>query len=247
MSQAFAKRNAVPGEIAEITGQGLFMAAEITAETSSHWKALRRIIRKARTDGYASEVIDRALMYVVFYRKEGLTDDSVKDPRIAEDVTLSGIFDRDTDRFPNSLVICGVPPDRNREGLRYFLPHFLYMIHFRAISDLLHHRLAILVLVNPGQLVDALEDVGLEVQNDSGIPDLQPGSIVATHRFQDTEGGTWQIELRNINWHISELIYEFKAVDHMVATALGMRDAAQKSFAERNGIQLLNHAAKGSE
>ena len=247
MSGAVVKQNAIPGEIAEITGQGLFMAAEITAETSSHWKALRRIIRKARADGYASEIIDHALMYVAFYCDAGLTEDSIKDPRIVEDVTRSGIFDRTPDRFPNSLVICGVPPDKNRGGLRYFLPHFLYTIPFRAISDLLHHRLVILVLVNPGQLVDALEAAGLEVRNDSGIPDLQQGSIVAPHHFQDAEGGTWQIELRNLSWHISELIYEFKAVDHMVATALGMRDAALKAFAERNGIQLLNHAAKGRE
>ena len=256
MSTAIAKQNAIPGEVTDIPGQDPLLTTDIKIRTSAHWKELRRVIRKARTYGYASEPIDGALIYLALYRKEGLTAESinegltaesVKGIPFAEEIERSGIFDRATDRFPNSLVVHGVPPNEDRGGIRYFLPHFLYSIPHRAISDLLHHRLAIIVLSNPGKLVDAIEAVGLKVSNRSGVPDLEPGSIVATHRFEDASGGTWHVELHNLNWHIFELIYEFKSIQHLVAVALSTCDVAQKGFAELHGIELLNGPPNDSE
>jgi hypothetical protein len=247
MERALAKQHAVPGTITHIPGDDdPLLTMQLETKIDTHWRELRRLIRSARRNGYASEVIDGAMLYLAFYREEGLSQESVRDSRVAEDLKRSGILDRINDSFPNSLVIHEVPPQNDRGGLRYLLPHFLYEVPHRAITDLLHRRLAIVVLSNPARFADALEGVGLEVSNRSGIPNLEPGSIVVTHRFRDGSGREWQAELHNLHWHIFELIYEFKSVQHLVATALRMRDVAQEAFVARNAIEMSDPPSPGS-
>ena len=238
MTRAVAKQHVVPGTITQIPGDDdPLLTAQLETPTSTHWKELRRVIRNARRNGYASEVIDGAMIYLAFYREEGVSQDSVRDSRLVEDLLRSGILDRINEKFPNSLVMHEVPPQNDRGGLRYFLPHFLYAIPYRAISALLHRRLAIVVLSNPARFADALEAVGLEVSNRSGIPNLGAGSIVVTDRFRDGSGRERKAELHNLHWHIFELVYEFRSVQHLVATALRMRDVTKEAFIARSRLR----------
>ena len=244
MTRAVAKQHAVPGTITQIPGDDdPLLTAQLETPTSTHWKELRRVIRNARRNGYASEVIDGAMIYLAFYCGEGVSQDSVRDSRLVEDLLRSGILDRINDKFPNSLVMHEVPPQNDRGGLRYFLPHFLYAIPYRAISDLLHRRLAIVVLSNPARFADALEAVDLEVSNRSGVPDLGAGSIVVTDRFRDGSGRERKAELHNLHWHIFELVYEFRSVQHLVATALRMRDVAKEAFIARSRLRTAGSSA----
>ena len=234
MEQAIAKQYAVPGTITKVPGEDrAFLSVPLETKSRTHWKELRRIIRIARRKGYASEVVDGAMIYLAFYDDKGVSAESVHDSRFVSDLKASGILDRINPRFPNSIVVNQVPPQEDR-GLGAFLPHFLYEVPHRALTDLLHGRLLLVVLANPARLVDVLEAVGLEVSSRTGRADLNPGAMVVEDRFRDGQGREWHAELHNLEWHALELIHEFKSTAHLKAAALRMRDATREAYIARH-------------
>jgi len=223
---ARAHQEVQPGTLTEIDGKPAF-SARATVSRSGHWISLRRVVRRARAGGYASESVENTFLYVALYRPEGISVDSAQSqyPQIAQDLLDSGILFEES-RGRNELVISSVPSPEGR-GPQLFLPYYLYSLPQTAIIDLLRGRLAILVLVNSGRIVAALEEEGYEVTIPSGRNDFGSDSLVITATLEDKAGRPFPVELHNLQVHVLETIYEFQSVQYIIEVAAAMRGVAE--------------------
>jgi hypothetical protein len=108
-----------------------------------------------------------------------------------------------------------------------FLPYYLYSLPQTAILDLLCERMLVLVIVNPAQIANALEEAGFEVAMAYERDGLQ--SLVASAAIEDSEGGTYRSELQNLGRYITECVMEFRSVDYIVEAARAMLTASREA------------------
>lgn len=235
---ARAHQESEPGTFTEIDNKPT-LTALTERPGPGHVKSLRRVVRRARTDGYASESVENTFLYVAFYRREGVNIDCVQDPRLGQDLLNSGILFED-ERERNAIVINVVPLPEGR-GPQLFLPYYLYSLPQTAIMDMLHGRLTIVVLVNPGRIIVALEEEGYEVIVPSGRNDLSNDSFVILATLEDKAGRPYSVELRNLQLHVHETIYEFQSVQNLIAVAGTMRDAAKLAVERYSETMLPPH------
>jgi hypothetical protein len=240
MSKARKRQLAEHGSVVELDGEAPVLTTHFESEASSHWKPLRRIIRNARRTGYASVCVDGAFLYTAFYRPDGVNEDALKDSTVAQDLLDSDIFFRGIDRGRNALVVTQVPP-REAIGAQPFLPYFLYTIPKRAIFDLLHGRLTIIVLTNSGRIVSALEEDGFHVSLPSGRNDLSAGSLVISAEVMDDQGGSYRVDMHDMSFHVLEIIHEFKGLHYFVEVARSTRDAARTVIAQQSKAEALRN------
>ncbi|MGW0419914.1 hypothetical protein [Streptomyces sp. NPDC003015] len=227
MATALARREAKHGAVADIDGR-MTLTAIVDSSPVSHWKTLRRIIRKARRDGYASECIDKAFTYAAFYAQDGVEVESVKNPKLIQDMTSSG-FLHSSKPSRNSVEISSIPTtERNRAQL--FLPYFLYSIPRRAVFDLLHGRLIVAVFTNVGHIADALEGHGFEVE----VPSAKhaPSQVMEVSSSFTLNDVDYRFKTNAVGQHVTQCIYELKGIDHLVRVVNGMRESAIQAFME---------------
>jgi hypothetical protein len=221
MAKALSRQEAEDGAVHTIDGQKV-LTAIVDSSPASHWKTLRRVIRNARLNGYASECVDKAFLYVAYYDSSGIEVESIQNPQFLEDLTSSGFASSKVDSR-NSLEIASIPTVESRNPQQY-LPYFLYSIPKKAIFDLLHGRLIIIVLTNAGHIADTLEShgFGVNIPKDKGAPiySMQISSEV-THEEVD-----YRFETNALGRHVTECIYEFKGIDYLLRVAQKMKDAA---------------------
>jgi len=219
MSRALAHQTAPDNELTEITGEPPLLSTTNEATAPSYWKSLRRIIRHARKDGYASECIEGAFLYAAFYNATGITDENIKNPKLLEAITTSGILSEEEPHL-NALIVNTIPPPE-RIGACLFLPYYLYSIPQRAVDDMLHGRLVVIVVASQGRVAQALERAGFEVISQPGRSFNVSGSVVGT-------SGQYRINIPNLPQHFNEMVYEFRSVDYLVGIATSILEAAAK-------------------
>lgn len=217
MARAQAHVDARDGELVPIDGEPPLLTVKMDSEAASHWKTVRRVIRESRQAGYASAAVEDAFLYVALYNADGVGTDDIEATPLPADVVNSGILpssqpDRD------GLIINMVPPVGDR-GPHVSLPYFLYSIPMRAIFEILHQKLIVFVLVNPGRVLEALEREGFEAWTEQAPRGRTFGSIVARTDVLGPDGGRYSVELHNLDHHMRELIHEFKSLDHLVDVA----------------------------
>ena len=234
MTKAEAKRNAPEGLSVDADGQGS-ISTTIEGSTESHWPTLRRLIRRARTRGHATETVENTFLYEVFYSPDGFSAEMLEKFDIADDVIQSGIFIEDRKDL-NSLIISQIPGREGRGAYRC-LPYFLYPIPKTAISDLLHGRLTIIVIVNPGRIVEALERGGFSVSSPPNKNIMEGDELVLTVREKDPQDIAYIIELHGLGYYFEELVHEFKSVDHLLLMANGMRAAAVSNLGKATELE----------
>jgi hypothetical protein len=231
MLKALTHQTVEDHKLVEVAGSNL-LSTTMESEASSHWKQLRRAIRGARKNGYASEVVEGTFLYCAFYNPEGVTAEFVKNDRVVDDIKTSGIlFSNNPDR--NSLVLHGMPVEDGVDA-HLHLPFFLYSIPQKAISDLIYGRLVVIVAVNHGRIVEALEREGFQVKTRQEGGNSHPySSMVISSRIDDDPGVPYVAEFRNLNMHIAETIYEFKSIDYLIEIATSMRESAVVALRQR--------------
>lgn len=230
MSKALARRSAEDGEVVNIPGETPMVSLTFQSEADEHWRTLRRVVRAARRDGYASAVVEDALMYVAIYDRDGITDEHVKNPQLLADLSASGLLPKDRAPGRDSLIVNQIPP-MHRGGDQGFLPFYLYSVPWNAVSDLMANRLCIIVLVNPGQILRALEVEGFRVEVPSDL-DLSHESVRLYTRITTDSGSAYMMMLGGMSHHIREIIYEFKGVSYVVETAKAMVNAARTTVVD---------------
>lgn len=230
MSKALARQRVKgDGVPVDIPGEAPMVSLVFNSSSDTHWKTLRRLIRNARKDGYASECVDRALLYVAFYNSAGVTETHIKDERLPRDLLSAGILlSEDTAR--NALIINQIPPQERGTAAQRFLPFYLYAVPRRAIRDFLHGRLTVVVMFNPARIYVALEEAGFIVENRTGLHNLAGDSFVVTTDLLDGQGNRYKADLHGLAWHVTEIVEEFKSIHYVVEAARSMRDAAQATL-----------------
>jgi hypothetical protein len=215
-----------------IPGEPPLLSAPFQSEADSHWKSLRTIIREARMNGYASVNADNAMLYVAFYNRSGVTEVDIKREELPRDVIASGILS-ETDRDRDAILVNQIPPDDGR-GHNVFLPFYLYPIQRWALSDLLHGRLVLVVLVNPGRIMEALERDGFLVRDaDHGNYRPQKSFVISCELQTAGCDDKYWMELHNFSFHIQEIVQEFKSVDYIVEVARATRREAQNALLQQ--------------
>ncbi len=224
MANALAKQSAEVGQVTELEGEAPMLTTTFDSSVTSHWKILRRVIRKSRSDGYASEAVDGTLLYAAFFDPDGNHLPTITSSSLPADIVNSGILQT---RMPerNSLVINAIPPEEQRAA-RLFLPYYLYPIPKRAISELIRGQLTIFVIANPAGIMAALEKDGFEVSTRPDCTKQSPGDLVVSSEVTDDEGNRYHVEMHNLSFHINEVIYECKSVEYVVEVARSMRAAS---------------------
>jgi hypothetical protein len=213
-------------------GEGPFLAAQFVSDAESHWNVLRRVIRNARKDGYASEVVESTFLYAAIYSEAGIEDEDIKNDRLTEDLH-SDIFIHDGRR--KRLLINSIPVVET-QGVQEFLPFFLYRIPRRAIFDIINLRLVLVVLLNPDRIDAALEAEGFQVIDRTGSGDLTDESFILAAKLTGPGGHQYAFEFRGLRSHVDEMIYEFKSIQYIVDVARQMRDLAQQQLIEHGEV-----------
>ena len=229
MAKAEAVQQAQANTLIEFDGQPI-VSTMLTSEASSHWKLLRRIIRDSRRVGYASELVEKTFLYAAFYDSSGVTEETVKDERLINDIKDSGLLQK-SEKHQSAIVIHQVPPQEG-QGPQVFLPYFLYSIPQRAILDVLHGRLIVLVLVNPAPIATSLENRGFKV-SETGRNEVGLGPFSAACEVTDDSGNFFWADLRILSVHVHELIYEFRSSAYLMDAAESLRGAAKIAISRR--------------
>lgn len=228
MARAKAHASAPDGELVEIAGEPPLLSVQMETDATSHWKTIRRVIRESRKTGYSSEAVEDTFLYVALYNVDGVGTDDIEAAQLPADVVNCGILpssqpDRD------GLIINMVPPVLDR-GPHVFLPYFLHPIPKRAIFEILHQKLMLFVLVNPGRVLEALEREGFEAWTQPAPSGRTYGSVVARTEVAGPNGGRYYVELRNLDFHMREVIYEFRSLDYLLDVAREMREGSASTI-----------------
>lgn len=195
----------------------------LTLDTESHWKTVRRLIREARRDGVSTECVDDAFFYVAMYSEDPLTLDGLDNSGFLQNV-LDSDFMKSIVPAERSITVNAVPQKKGRAAYTH-LPYFLFNIPRRAVVDMLHGRLHLLVLVNQGHICDRLRDDGFRVELH---PQRQgPGEIVIVERFEGEDGYMYDMESHQFPHVINETIHEFHSIDYLLAMVSGMVEAGR--------------------
>lgn len=229
MSTALAHQTAVDGQVFDVDAKP-WVSTSIKSNSGDHWKTLRRVIRRARASGYASEAVENSLLYAAFYDSKGVTEELLKNASLPNDLLSSGILIPDRPE-ENAVVVYGVPI-REQSIAATFLPFYLYSIPKKAVFDLLYGRLSIVVIANPGRIREALEAAGFEVSKGTKMNNLAADSLVVSISAVDEHGDSYNFELHNLLYHMQEVIHEFRSVEHLVDVARAMRDTARDAASQ---------------
>lgn len=222
---AKAYQLAEPNLLTEVDGQPLLSTSIRRADTDNA-AALQRAVRRARRNGFGSETVEGAWMYVALYDAEGV--DVKRNPKPIEQIPRAIIESEIwAQRSVNDAVVVHSIPPLKAVGAQVFLPYFLYPIPRSSVLDLMHGRMIIFVLVNPARLVSALESTGFRVSSPSGRNDLGNDSLVLSTEIESDDGARLRVDLTNLQRHIEEMLMEFGSLRDLVAVALAMRDSAQ--------------------
>lgn len=179
-------------------------------DSPKHFHEVQRVVRKARRSGFASVAVDETFLYAAIYDGDGLDPNRLAKvfPALVDHLLSSGILD-EAQPERNSLVIAAVP-ERISPFVQSRLPYYLFDLPQSTIIDMLHGRMTVLNIVNAGRVAMAMENAGYEVAYPSGRNDLCNGSLVVSAPFDDENGRPYVVELHNLQWHIDEMLLEFK-------------------------------------
>jgi hypothetical protein len=215
----------------EFEGERIIAARGQATDRPSRWPLIRKLIREARRTTYASAAVDDAFLYVALYDAEGLAKDRMAHAMdsLPKDLVSSGIFLEDRSR--NSLLTNFVPHAESGSP-QLFLPYYLYPLPRRAISDILHGRLLLMNLMNPGRVAEALESEGFSVRPAEGQKGFSSDPFVVTTEFSDDQGTSYQGQMQNLRMHLDEMVMEFLPLTYLVDVARTMHQAMQRAASE---------------
>lgn len=235
MRKADMLRVADDGQITEHEdGRASITVMAPAYQGESHWKVLRRLAREARRDGYATATVEDAIMYVGMHRPDGFTTDDDMAPfsRAPSDLLASGILWTDpAERHRNGLAIFQIPEAWRRvSGPQLYMPYFLYPLQRWAILDLLHGRLVIMAVLNPGRLAAAVEAKGLEIELPQTERDWLQSPLTAFTPVELPDGSKYRVGVSGLHMPLMEMIQEAKPLDYFATHADAMANAAKQQF-----------------
>ena len=221
MSTALVHQTAGLDVLIEEDGEVPALWTAVKAPVTTHWKSLQRVVRKARRNGYGSECVDGAFLYVAFYGADGLTPELMDRSRLKEDLSNPALLVKDRTRG-NVLSIALIPP-LEQVSAHLFRPFYLYPIPRSSICDLLHGRMIVLVCYNESRLAESLEEAGFNVDYNSKI---KRSPLIVTGSVTTKNGAEYRVQPADLRYYLDEIVYEFRGRDSVVQLAHAMVNAA---------------------
>ena len=227
-----ALRTAQSGELIDVRGEGHLLVRPKLDSHAHHWDVMRELTIKAKANGYASCVVDDAFVYVATYtdppkiypwsrstntpfgeilRAEDIGD---KFPMCSE-TDHNCIWFETTWRYFSDKPSDNVPPS--------IRPFFLYPIPLDLLIDIMWGRLAVMVVVNLGKLVEAVENSGFTAR----LPKDEEFIGVST-KVNLSDGNQVEIHLGSLHMLGMKIVFEFLSVKGFVDIVSQMvNDAAE--------------------
>jgi hypothetical protein len=194
----------------------IFIAIENSQPT--YWNELRKIISRARRTGYASISLDEGLFCVVFYEKDGLTDDCFNQTEYLDDIRA---LEADC-REPKKYLRFDKVPIPEHQAPQLFLPFYLYPIPFTAKLDLLYSRLLIVRVTDMSKIVDEAEEAGLQV---APKKKMQTNLTVTAPVTDKNSGETYDLRMSGVpELALRSTIYEFRSSNSFTERLLEHRN-----------------------
>lgn len=182
-----------------------------------HWKEVRELAEKAKMHGYATRVVDGAFFYAVTYTNSPTVypwSDGVVMPyanEITEDARkafpLCADAEKDVICFHSTWdYLFGNVPASVRPFFRYKLPADMRL-------DIMWRRLSIVVYINIGKIVEALEKIGISARVPKSQIELNELFIPFTYQAALPDGSVINIRGGNLNNIATKVAFEFMSLE----------------------------------
>ena len=133
---------------------------------SHHWDIANEAAKGAKANGYASQVVDGAFLYVAIYSDSPLSYPWSQDidipslEKIPTDLVNSSIFF--TDPTKNALWFGSTWSHITNEAPSHVYPLFLHPFPIDLLLDMVRGRLFLVIFVNLGKVTEAIQRAGYE-------------------------------------------------------------------------------------
>jgi hypothetical protein len=231
MSRARVFQVAKPGKLIEDANERIGLAVRLDADHKLyHWDLLRELLACAKKNGYASQVVDGAFVYVAIY-----TDPPTVYPWVqkGEKVPFEETLKLDLDaNFPRCAdlekniswfgtswdhFIGKTPP--------YIRPLFLYPLPFDIVADMLWGRFAIMVFVNLCKLAEAVEAQGFVTRMPKDKQEFRQILFSVSTQINLPNGYAAEIHLGSLYRFGARVVYEFLSLQGFVSLVSQMANA----------------------
>lgn len=205
--------------------------------SSFHWDVVRELAAEAKIRGYATRAVDDAFLYAVTYTDEPsvypwaaevnlpfadeITEEAAKHLPMCADASKNHICFRTTWDYLSGEV----PP--------YVRPFLLYELPVDLRMDILWRRLSIIVYINIGKIVEALERAGIGARVPASEEELNGLFTPTTYRESAGDGSVVEIRGGNLNEFANKIGFEFMSLDGFVScVSQSMRAAVEATKAK---------------
>lgn len=226
MHKSRVLQTAQPGVVWEDSGHNQIVLQSSLSASAYHGNIIRELAQEAKVSGFASQVVDDALVYVAVYTPTPHVHPYEQDGSPLPygeklQASLNAIVPRCAVAEQNHLwfgtsyaYLLGDVPVSIR-------PFFLYPLPLDLIMDLMWGRLAVIIYVNLGKLVEAIERSGLRTQVPTS-PEEFKRQFLPIWTQVDLPNGMRSIgHLAGLPWEFAaKMAYEFLGVDGFVTLAV---------------------------
>jgi len=208
-----------------------------------NWTSLRELVADAKANGFSARPVDDAFLYYAAYSDEpaGYFDSETKELTFGDHLTKSvaNLFPQCIGSRQNSAFLMTsidhnfgdfVPP--------HFRPYLWYEIPRDSVIDLLWGRLLIVVAVNMGRLIEALEAEDIKAKLVNVRDPKAPFAIEVKRRFRQ-DIGEFEVKAYVSYEQIQRLGFEFMTLAGFVDQVKQMLEGSIEVATKEEDFQTL--------
>lgn len=172
MRRARRLQTATPGDVVSDADGDTHIMRFQADSTTYHWTVVQNLAAEAKSNGYASRVVDGAMLYAAVYADPSAEMSLMGDlsqvalEHMRDDLTASGMLMSETEQ--NVVNIGGSPLWLAGKTPPYARPFLTFPLPTDALVDVLWGRLVLVVVINLGRVAEALRGRGLDARAPGG-------------------------------------------------------------------------------
>jgi hypothetical protein len=208
MAEIAARQTAQDGEPLRLGERNVYIVQHLTSEQSMHhYDILQELTRDAKAQGFAWRTVDDAFVYTAVYRdtplwlQEGeqiIPEQRVEDYQRAN---ISIAFPAAAKNFACIYDVFNSPP--------FVRPFFLYPLPVDIVMDMMWKRPQIIVTINLGKLVAALQAVGVNARLPTNKQESAKLFLPVSLEIPLPDGRKAYGRLRNLQYYGAQITHEF--------------------------------------
>lgn len=237
MRIARAWQAAIPGAPIEFgEGPNGLLIQAVGSKSAYHWEIVRDLATKARKEGFASQAVDNAFVYMAIYSETPLLaiDDPNKLPQssqIGDSISSSGILFQNP--LHNRLTVTTSFEYISDHAPLNVLPFFWYPLSPDLVVDMMFGRLFFVVAINLWRVVEALRQVGLDADLPNSEVDYWRDFISVSRQIARDDGSSFKVESHGLAYYARKLSFEFLSLPVFAETVKSMMDVVVEQAEEK--------------